>query len=400
MTPIEDLVREALAATPTAPANTDPLAGLDRRVRRARRRLAVGACAVTAAVAAAIVVPLAVLGGNGKPNSVNIVNPPTPSPTASPPPGTTVLSSQGAVWISTDSDGHAWLLEQNPAISDQYYVAQVGPNGPGKGFNVPGPADYVVASDNVIWVVGAGVAGDDMSRLTAIDTRTGDVVTLALQHQYLSFAGAVDDGLYVDRTDATGGHVDLFELRSGDIESVQSTPVSSPGEIASSEKGHVWVRSDKKLVELIPKTDGFQSGATVEWPGEIYGPTGADSLGDSLWAYDGRIIGLTPKNLLGCLSCAEGWRINVAGPPTAVVTDKDGGLFAAVPEVTPEARQAGFEYGLYFYPAKLVHGAGAISGPSLKGAVARSLAADPAGGVDYVDDLGRLMHWDPAEESR
>ena len=392
MTPIEELVRQALAETPTAATSTDPVAALDRRVRRARRRLIAGAGAVAAGVAAAVVVPLAVLGG-GSPQDVKVFTSPTPTPSASAPAGTTVLWPTGAVWVSSDSDGRRWLMYVQ---NDQTYVGQVSAGGVDHATKVEGPADYVVAGDNLIWVVGAGVAGDDMSRLTAIDTRTGDVVTSALPHEYLSYAVAVDDQIYVDRSDATGGHVDLFGLRNAVIESVASAPVSKPGEIALSQKGHVWVRSDKKLVELVPSRDGFQPGATVDWPGEIYGPTGSDSAGDSLWAYDGRIIGLAPENLLGCLSCAEGWRINVAGPPSAVVTDTHGGLFAAVPEVTPEARQAGFLYGLYFYPPEDVHGPGTITGPSLEGTVAQSLVANPAGGVDYVDDLGRLMHWDPA----
>ena len=76
MTPIEELLREALSATPTPESTTDPIGTLDRRIRRARRRLAASAGVVAVAVAVAIVVPLTVTGGGaGKPGSISVVTP-------------------------------------------------------------------------------------------------------------------------------------------------------------------------------------------------------------------------------------------------------------------------------------------------------------------------------------
>src|SRR3954453_6440720 len=107
VTDIEELVRDALAATPMASPTTDPLAALDRRVRRARRRLAAGAGVVAAVIVAAVVVPVAFLGGNGSPKSVGVVRHPTPKPGT--PAGTTTLWQDGAIWVS-DADGQQWLL--------------------------------------------------------------------------------------------------------------------------------------------------------------------------------------------------------------------------------------------------------------------------------------------------
>lgn len=383
MTPIEELVREALAQTstaqpPKAAATTDPLAALDRRVRRARRRIAAGAGALAAVLVAAVVVPLAVLGGNGAPNRVGVVQP-RPTPTAPPPAGTTTLWDTGAIWASTAPDGQRWLLF---STGTDYYVGEVRSDGSSHGFKIEGPADYVVAGDHVVWVIGGGDGGSTMSRLTALDPRTGDVQTRAFEQSLLSFAVTSKDDLYVDRTDSTGGHVDLFSLSGGQIQADWSRTVANPQEIGLTAKGHVWVQSGRKLIEL-PSGPGSVPGTTVDWSGDVFGPASPD---DSLWAYDGdRLIGLTPKNLLAGVSVAEGYRLSVTGKPIAVVPAAGGGLFVA----TDRDR-------IDYYSPQDVQGSGTSHTADLLGVRVITMTADPAGGVDYVDDQGRLIHWDPS----
>jgi hypothetical protein len=375
VTEIEELVRRALAETPTATSTTDPLATLDRRVRRARRWLAAGAVGVAAAVVAAVVVPIAVLGGNGAPNSVGVARP-TPTPSVSNPPGVTTYVTSGARWVGTAPADDPWGLVNSG--EGNYYVTQVGGGVNGQAEVVSGPANYVVPGIGVAWVVGSD-ATSSTSRVSAV-TAAG-VVTRVFDSATLGSGVVVDHSLYV----RTGAAVERMDVSNDAIEVSATIPVASIGEVAASQKGHVWVQSGtNKLVELLPTATGMKTGVTVEWTGDIYGPTGRDSSGDDLWAYDGdRLIGLTPSNLQAGVSVAEGWRITVAGRPTAVATDTNGGLFVAVNK------------GIYYYPPKDVQGSGMITEQPLAVSGVTSMAADPNGGIDYVDDHGQLSRWDP-----
>src|SRR4051812_32668706 len=121
MTQIEDLLRQALAETPTTPSVTDPLSAIDGRLRRARRTMVAGTSIAAAAVAAAVVVPLMTLGG-GSTSKVEVGNSPTPTPTPSAAStATTAPSSQqtevlwanGAIWASAAAGRRPWLLYQD-----------------------------------------------------------------------------------------------------------------------------------------------------------------------------------------------------------------------------------------------------------------------------------------------
>jgi len=366
VTEIEELVRQALAQTPTPTSTMDPSVGLERRVRRARRWLAAGAGAAAAAVVAAIVVPLAVLsGGNGAPKDLQVGQIPLPP----------------AVDVSAAPGQQPWELVNHGA--GQYSIGHPG-DSPAQFYDVEGPAQQIYAGARVVWVVGS-------TRVTGVDTSTGGTTTDTIDSGTFGDAAVVDNTLYVVK----GDQVERHTLIGG--ANLSSVGVARAGEIAASQKGHLWVQSgSNKLVELIPTETGTTVGATVDWTGDVYGPTGADSTGDDLWAYDGdRLIDLMPKSLLGCVSCAEGWRLGVAGRPVAVATADDGGVFVAVSQPSTAGQQAGLEDGIYYYAPHDVHGDGGTSGPTLFGVNAVALAADPNGGVDYVTDQGQLKHWDP-----
>lgn len=394
MTQIEDLVRQALAETPTAVTTTDPLTALDRRVRKARRWVAAGAGAVAAAVVAAIVVPLAVLsGGNDAANNKLIVGH-TATPSAGNPPGVTTWWSHGAVSIASPypRDGaRPWILVKDNGSPTA--IAPVDPNGLTGSIPVEDPADYVVAGDTV-WTVGTdGSVGT--VRVSAVDP-VGDTVTVR------PFTGAVEavpaavgNSLYVLTADNASTSVRRFVLSSDGIDESQPLEIDGATEIAATSKGHVWVLAGQKLSEVITNGQSLSAGSTVDWSGDIYGPMGADSHGDDMWAYDGdRLIGLTPKYLSGCVSCAEGYRINVSGRPVAVATADDGGLFVAAGQKGSD-QVTGAVNDLYFYAPQDVQGAGQLSGSLLHGANVVAMAADPSGGVDYVNVRGELDHWDP-----
>ena len=81
MNGVEDLLRQSLQEIPAETTIGDPLGELDRRVRRARRRLAVGGGVATAAVIAAVVVPLTLVS-SGDRAGVQIGGHPTPTATS------------------------------------------------------------------------------------------------------------------------------------------------------------------------------------------------------------------------------------------------------------------------------------------------------------------------------
>jgi hypothetical protein len=363
---MEELVRQALAETPTSTSTTDPLAALDRRVRKARRWLAAGAGVAAAVVIAAVVVPIAVLSdGNGAPNRVQVSR----------------FTLPPVVDVSAAPGQQPWVLIGHG--SDRYSIGQPG-DSPGQSFDVKGPAQRLYAGDRVVWVVGS-------TRVTGVDTSTGDFTTSTIDSGSYGDAATVGDSLYVTQ----GDQIERMTLIGGSV--TNSVGVVKAGEIAASQQGHLWVQSgSNKLVELIPTKWGMTKGATVDWTGDIYGPTGADSTGDDLWAYDGdRLIALAPKNLLAGVSVAEGWRLGVAGRPVAVATADDGGLYVAVSQPSAAGQQAGLGDGIYYYAPGDVHGDGGSSGPTLFGVNTVALAADSSGGVDYVTDQGQLKHWDP-----
>ena len=386
MTHIEDLVREALATTPSPSSTTDPLAALDRRVRRARRRLAAGAGVVAAVVAAAVVVPLVVVGGNDKPNGVGIVNPPssTPTPTPSPvplPSGTTALWTNGAVWATTTGNGQRWLLYQE---NGHNYVQPVDGN-IDQLTSVQSPADYLVSSGDVLWVIGSGdgTSGGG-SRVTAIDTRTRNSATLTWAQAQLSHAVADADALYVVQTDAGGDSVDRIDFNNQGMGITAQRSLPGAQEIVATAKHHVWVHAGSRLVEVTPTPGGFDFGARVDWgDGPMLAPTLPRTSPDDIWTDGGRLIALNPSALAGCVSCAEGYRVFVSGRPSAAIETQDG-LFVAIPGS-----------GLDFYsPQDFASGNTPVTA-SIDGIQVISLSADPTGGVDYVDDQGDLIHWQP-----
>ena len=396
MTPIEELVRQALGETPTTTTTTDPLAALDRRVRKARRWLAAGAGAVAAAVVTAVVVPLAVLsGGNDAANKVIVGNTPTPAP--SNPAGVTTWWPRGAVEVA-DSPGQgapSWVLIRD---NGKTFISPIDPNMQVERTTVQEPADYVAPGTTVEWV--AGSSGGTV-RVSAVNNAGPKVRSLTFSGSVVSAPVVVGEGLYVLTSDGQSTFVRHFVLSNDGIDQSQPLVLDGVTEIAATGTDHVWVQGRQKLYEVITTGNALREGSAVDWSGDIYGPTGTNPATDDLWAYDGsRLIDLTPASLRSCVSCAEGYRINVAGRPAAVSSADEGSfdsgsLFVAVSQASTGSQQAGINTGIGYYSASDVQGDGSGPTDTLFGIEVTSLVADGAGGVDYVDDLGRLQHWDP-----
>lgn len=407
MTPSDDglvtLVRRALAETPAAPTTTDPLGALDRRIHRARVRLAVGTGMAVAAVAAAVLVPLATLGSD-RAGKVEVGVSPTPSastsPSVAPLPGVERLWTNGASWVSGVSGQAPWFLVQNDDGTAQ--VAPVGAGGaPVDLVRVPSPADYVLAGKPTTWVIGSSDNGTT-SWVTAIDSRSHGTMANRFDGRVFTYAATTADSLYVVAATSQGTEVDRFRVTAdgNDIELVSTTRVSQDtSQVVATPDGHVWVHAGAKLVELVPTANGVDFGASGVWgTGAIFSATG-DASG-TLWAYDGgRVVALSPKLLQAGTSVAEGTRVGVAGRPGQALSDANGGLYVAVVE-PGDGWDGHKEIGVYYYsPTALRDGSTPVT-DLLPGVQVISMAIDPAGGVDYVDDAGTLNHWDPAGGSR
>jgi hypothetical protein len=220
--------------------------------------------------------------------------------------------------------------------------------------------------------------------VTAINTDTGDVATRPFPATLLSYATAVGNSLYVTADpDSRDAAVDRVDLVNGAVTVADSHPVPSGEEMVATGIRHIWIHADKKLVELVPNSTGFEVGKTVEWGN---GVVLAQGRGDGVvWADDGRLIQLSPAMLANCLSCAEGDRISTSGRPRAVVEGPGAELYVAT----------GNDELDYYTAADRGAGDGRTTA-SLHGVHVITMIADAAGGIDYIDDQGQLVRWDPA----
>ena len=385
MTPIEDLVREALATTPV-PTTTDPLGSLERRVRRARRWLAAGAGAVTAAVVAAVVVPLAVLGGTDA-GKVDVINTPTPSSTHATQPGVTQLRSSGAISLSAAPGEQPWLLYRDSADpASGSFLAFVGPDGSvTHDIPISAPADAVVAGAHTVWVVGTDPASA-AGTVTAVDPFDNTTRSRTLEGEVLGEAAVIGDSLYVLANDDAGTTVRRFDMSNDGVDqSGEALPIPQATEIVATTDGHLWVHAHDSFVELIPTRSGINHVATERWAGPLLAP----SSNGAVWTTDDpeRAVEVDPTSLEAGASVAlMGKRLMTHGRPTALGVDSRGGVYVAI-------SGGGIDY---FAP----HNAFGPVTDQLQRVNVEAMVGDAHGGVDYVDDQGALNHWDPAATAR
>ena len=391
MTPIEELVRQALAETPTATTATDPLAALDRRVRRARRWLAAGAGAATAAVVAAVVVPLAVLGGNNA-GKVDVVNTPTPSPSR------TATAIAGAdVWLSgahgvTSGGGFIWTVAADS--NDSRSLLQIDPSTgeEASGTTLDSPADFALYAGGEVWVWGGGDGAypDSLLQVRAISKgrlEPGGWRPLSLPQTPIFDVAVVDDNAWVVVPDA----VVQVQLVDHVLKVVSQTPLTGAHRIVATPNGHLWVQADSRFIELVPTGgSGPETGPTEHWAGPLL----AASTGDSVWSTDDprRAVELDPTALgAGASVALVGKRLMTAGRPTLLTVDADGGVYVAFHSGrAPNGEIDYFAPGNSFGPASA----------RLPDADVETMAAAPGGGLAISTFSGQLQHWDPAAAAR
>jgi hypothetical protein len=390
MTQLEDLLRRALTEMPTPETSVaDPVARVQRRVRRAGLALAGGALAVAAAVSAAVVVPLSLSGGSNDRIDVG-TGPLAHASDVTPwsaPRSQAVTYGDGSVWtLDRTTDGKRVVVRRDPG--DGHTLSTT---------SVPVPADRIAFGIDRVWVYGGGDgASVDLSQVSSLDPSTGKVTTHFFGQKGGPSGIAFVNGLaWV--TLANGDRVDA--LQSGDqLLQVASVAVPSrPTDIVSTGDGHLWVRESlagrladvdvgySTSVERRPRLAG-----AVEWGGQLFGP----AAGRSVWTTDGtRLVQLTPGTLTVGISVSTGTRIALPAAATVVVAGPpDGqGLWVGVSgDASPPWTLA------YFSDAALRHGDPTPSA-TVDVSTLSALVDDPVGaGVVFVgaDGTGR---WSPPE---
>jgi hypothetical protein len=383
MNDVEQQLREALSEipAPTVPVH-DPLVAVDRRVRRARRRIAVAAAAGVAAVVAAVVVPLATTTSNGH-DGLQVGKSPTPAPSVSNPPGVTTLSAPGPVLsVSANAAGAVYALGSWQVSDGAAFVGVVKGRQVTDPVTVQGPAHQVIADGATAWVIGTDSKG--RSRLSVVShliTTTDG----ALPGRIIS-ATAANSSLYLLTASQQGLEVDRFIANKSGLGLTDFHPIPYAKRLVTDFAGQAWVQTDKELIPLQPQAQSFSLGTPVSWKGPVYGPASPSGV----WAYDGRLIQLTPALLATGTSVAEGWRLDTTDVPSAALSAPDGTYYA----VTSAADNSG--NGVFYYSKRSMSDGAAKPDAALTGSGVTSLAPAPGGGVLVVRGGGTLQQWRPA----
>jgi hypothetical protein len=390
MSEIEELLRQVLTETPTSTTVLDPLSNVDRRVRRARTRIAVGGGAAFVAIVVAVAVPLTATGGRTQ--GLQVGKSPTQTPTHGGPlasQGVTTVGAPGPVSsVSVSDDGRAYAVGSWQVSSGAAFVGLVQGRQLTHVVTLPGPADTVIADNDIVWVYGTDPE-TGRSRLAAVYPGTGGTATDDALPGRIVSATAAADSLFVVTAESRGMEVDRFVTDDKGLGLVDFHPIADATRLVSDAAGQAWVQTDKELIPLQPDAQSFTFGPAVPWSGHqpVYGPASPSGV----WTYDGRLIELTPPLLATGTSVAEGWRLNTADVPSAAVSVPGGGVYYAV-----RSGAADSDNGVFYYSRRSMTDGASRPDVGLGGFGVTSLAAEPDGGVLLVTSSGRLQHWTPA----
>jgi hypothetical protein len=388
MTDVEQLLREALSdiPAPSSPA-VDPLAAVDRRVRRARRGIAVGAAVAVASVVAAVAVPLSLTGGH-RASDVQVGRTPSPSPSAKggvPSEVVTTVVRTGAVSVSSSDGGPAYALGRSKTGDGSAYVATVQAGHLTDRVPVPAPADNVVADTDIAWVTGNSLA-TGRARITAVHPAAGTKATVTEPGEVVA-ATVAADSLFVLRASRAGVEVERFVTDDTGVVKVASHRIAFAAGIVTDAGGTAWVSTPNQLIPLRPQAQDFGFGPAVAW--HLHQPVFGPAPPSGLWAYDGRLVELTPPLLHTGVSVAEGWRLDTGAAPAAVAS-APGGVYYGV-----SSAASATDNGVFYYSRRSMSDGAARPDAGLGGFPVSALTADPDGGVLFVTSSA-LQHWTPA----
>src|SRR4051794_19402179 len=390
MNGLEDLLRQALSETPATTLATDPLDELDRRVRRARRRLTIGGSVAAVAVLAAVVVPLTLVN-SGNRAGVQIGGHPTPTATSTPTPPTslTQVRVDGTVHGVATSDlrGHSFAVTESGTDATRQLVELNAKGVTVRRWSVPDSALFVAHREGTLWVWGGGDGGYPDSQVTAIGAGSKAGATLSLGRGQAVRSLAITEG--GDAWAVTVDQVVHLRYRDGAVQVVERLPLTGAQRIVVSNEGTLWVQADTRLVELVP--GGDPQGTLVDtadvhhWTGTLFAAgSGGSQPENRLWVQDGtrRVAVFDPLVGAHGLVCSP---IRLPGRPTAVVEDGIGGVYVAL--------QGG---GVAFFDFAAVKKGGPPTAQLSRDQVeAETMATSLDGSLLMQDFGGKLLRWKP-----
>lgn len=402
MSQVEELLRTALRNAPTPETSTgDPLADLERRLGRARKRLAWMAAAAVIVVVAGIVVPLSLIGPGSSPSGSD-----TASSQSWPDSRVTSLTSGG---------GYVWTVTDKPSPShDRYYVQKRNPEtGQVLASYLAGPSEEFVAyGAGEVWTWGGGDGGDpDGVVVVLTDTGASEtnanlgrgkgILTVA-NRIGMAFVGNV--GYAVQENDHT-----IMAFDSEEAESAAVERLAVPGALSVlAVHGTLLAVGANRVVGQFPTNTGWpppvrtaqdlkHRAASATEPIKIKGlPLVASAAG--VWALEGGQLvqqDLAGHQLGGQVDVTQqGDPASATGPdPAQVAVDRAGGLYVAVNR-TVTNRNAGTL--LYYSPTALTSSDPRPTATHVSTGRISSITADPSGGVVFAGSI--LGRWNPVAQ--
>jgi hypothetical protein len=376
MTRTEDLLRNALEGAATPPTRiVDPLADLDRRVSRARRRLSIISAIAVFVVTAAVVVPLTLIGRG---DSTPAVASPQPTP---------ATWANAHVLAVAAGGGSVWSLEEHAtAGADHADIVQRDPvtGAVEKHWIVSATYNFIGYSYGKVWVWGGGVSSAAESIAMTLDPTTGARSATA----HLGRGNAFDSVVFAAEQ-AWAAVPERNRLLSFGFQD-RGTTVN-----VTTDRGiDSVVRLSRGLVATIGR-DG--SVVPIQQQG-AFNPNRRIAAGAHPWvSAAGSTFWLSNRG--GDLYREDLARLRRIGspvalprPPLAVVADTSGGLYVAL--VNP--RQSSAVPSLLFYSAAALGTAAPRPTAIRHDGEIHGLAVDPAGGVLYTNSADALIHWNPA----
>jgi hypothetical protein len=377
MTRTEDLLQAALEGAATPPTRIpDPMADLDRRVSRARRRLSVVAAVGVFVVTAAVVVPLSLIDRGDATTAAR----PGPHPT-------TAMWASAHVVAVTAGGGSVWSLEEHATrAADHADIVQRDPftGAVEKHWLVSSTYEFIAYGYGKVWVWGGGVSAAPESIAMTLDPTTGTRSATA----DLGFGNAFDSLVFAAGS-AWAAVPERNRLISFGFQGVRSTAnvTHLPGivSVVRIGGGLATIARDGLLSPIPEQLGPVNPNARIAAGAHPWVP----AAGTTFWV----------SNRHGDLYREDLARLRRAGSavtlphvPLAVAADSSGGLYVAL--VSPSHAQAA--------PSLLYYSAAALGVASPRPTAIRSgdeihrLAVDPAGGVVYTNSADALIHWNPA----
>jgi hypothetical protein len=382
-------IRELLRET-TADLEVDAV-GAVGRVQRAvsrRRRFQVTTLGVVAAVALAIVIPVAAAQHNGG-GHVRAGRTPGPSPSAGTahrqlvqhwaPDDGGVTSGFGAVWAIQCCGGStapSWVDKLDSRDGSQ--VAHI---------SVPGPTTSIAAGAGRIWTIGATDGG--RSAISVINPFSRKATTLRLsdpraEPDHIAFA----QGSAWVTFNSLNQVWRLTPTASGIARSVLDVS-GTPDSIATTGHGQLWVArlaGKQRLTRIAITGASAHLGETVRWNGFLYSPAEGALLASS---GEHTILFLSPQDLSGCLACAQSSNIVVPGSEIYGAIWTVRGLFVST-FGNPVSGSLGRTY---FWSRHAIRDTEEMPTAQVRGG--GSLAPDGDGVVIGTGE-GGITHWVPA----